>query len=366
MGNSVHKKPVVLIYRIGQLGDTLIAMPAIKEIRFQYPNHSLVLLTDQHLGNGIYVSSWDILGPTGWFDNVIFYDPKLTGWRRLKMLGKLIREVQNLNVMHLFNLAPSRSKSASLRDKWFFHFVASPLSYYACPPYSPPNPVNGTLPSVNPEWRNLLNVNFNAYNAVTEHFTLPVPEQDRRIAHNLAQAEGVDFSSRLVAIGPGSKMSAKKWPETNFAELGTRLLNEFPDVHLIVFGGKEDATLGANLCTRWGVRSTNIAGKCSVYGSAALLERCAAYVGNDTGTMHLAAMVGVPCVGIFSARDYPGKWDPYGRQHIVLRHIVACEGCMLEVCPYNNECIKKITIDDAFKGAKEILKTSSIKAAPRS
>jgi len=350
-----NKKPVILIFRIGQLGDTLIAMPAINAIRLKYPMHSLVLLTDQHLGKEIYVSSWDILGPTGWFEKVIYYDPKVTGWRKLKMLGKLFGDLRDLNIEHLFNLAPSRSNLASVRDKLFFKFVVSPKSYFTGSSYSAPKPIDGVLPSVVPEWRNLLNVVRNEHDQMPMHFTLPIPEKEREIADILARSENIIFSHKIIAIGPGSKMPAKKWSQENFSKLGSFLLTAFPNLHLVVFGGKEDAALGDELCDQWGNRSTNLAGKVGIYGSAALLEKCAAYVGNDTGTMHLAAMVGVPCVGLFSARDYPGKWNPYGNQHIVLRHVVACEGCMLETCKYENQCMKMIKVEDAFNAVKTIL-----------
>ena len=71
--NVSAQAPTVLIYRIGQLGDTLVAMPAIHAIRQNYPRHRLALLTDRHTGSNGYVSSWDVLCPTGWFDEVLFF-----------------------------------------------------------------------------------------------------------------------------------------------------------------------------------------------------------------------------------------------------------------------------------------------------
>jgi heptosyltransferase-2 len=65
--------------------------------------------------------------------------------------------------------------------------------------------------------------------------------------------------------------------------------------------------------------------------------------------MHLAAMVRIPCVAIFCARDYPGKWEPYGEKHRIIRKDVECAGCMLEVCSYNNRCLQLISVDDIFK-----------------
>ncbi len=113
--------------------------------------------------------------------------------------------------------------------------------------------------------------------------------------------------------------------------------------------------IGEELCADWGKRSYNFAGKLSVYGSAAVLEKCAAYIGNDTGTMHLAAMVGIPCVAIFSARDYPGKWEPYGEGHTILRYDTNCAGCMLEICPQQNRCLNSITTENVLAPVMKML-----------
>jgi ADP-heptose:LPS heptosyltransferase len=85
------------------------------------------------------------------------------------------------------------------------------------------------------------------------------------------------------------------------------------------------------------------------------LQRCLAYVGNDAGTMHLAGMVGIPCVGLFSARDYPGQWEPYGEGHVILRHETECAGCMRTVCPYDNRCLDLISVDEAERAVNSIV-----------
>jgi ADP-heptose:LPS heptosyltransferase len=349
-------KLVILIYRFGQLGDTLIAMPAISAIYHKYPGHTLILLTDQHLNNATYVSSWDILGPTNWFEKVVFYNPNLNPLSKLKLTFKLIRELRDLRIDYIFNLSPERSKLASIRDKLFFYFATSPKHYFSSPFFNPPPAINGSLPRVSPEWNKLLALLPDHDYSVSERFALSIPSKERETAYAFCRFEKIDFSTRLIAIGPGSKMSAKRWPKEYFLELGSRIISDFPDFQLLIFGGKEDALLANELCSHWKGKATNLAGRVSIYGAASILEKCDLYVGNDTGTMHLAAMVAVPCVALFSARDYPGKWEPYGEHHIVLRHATACEGCMLNICKYENECLKKISVNEAYSAMASIIK----------
>jgi ADP-heptose:LPS heptosyltransferase len=357
---SDESRPTVLIFRTGQLGDTLVALPAIATIRREYPNHRLILLTDRHSNSKEYVSSWEICKPAGWFDDVIFYDPGSRGWAAMAMWFSVVRGLRGINVHHFFNLAPGRTKWQSVRDAIIFKGLGRVVNYHPPVPLRSPKPDHkGALPWVEPEWQQTLR-GIDADLAEDQAFKLPIPESDRQMARRVAQADGIDFGRKLLAFGPGSKMPAKIWPIGRFAELGERLQEEFPELQLVVLGGEEDVAKGNELCANWGRRSHNLAGRLSLYGSASVLEACTAYVGNDTGIMHLAAMAGTRCVAIFSARDFPGRWTPYGKGHVILRRDVQCGGCLLEVCTkYENKCLTLISVDEVHEATKQILAAAS-------
>jgi ADP-heptose:LPS heptosyltransferase len=155
-------------------------------------------------------------------------------------------------------------------------------------------------------------------------------------------------NDNLIGFGPGSKWPSKIWPEERFASLGQRLMAE-KDVFPIVFGGREERELGQRLVDKWG-RGGNAAGRLSVRQTAAALKRCRLYVGNDTGTMHLAAAVGTSCVVVMPALDWPGHWYPYGAGHAVLRRRVPCEGCLLRECKKEGmRCLKEISVADVYE-----------------
>jgi len=159
-------------------------------------------------------------------------------------------------------------------------------------------------------------------------------------------------------------MPAKIWPAENFRDVAKRLLAIDNELHIVILGGGEDHEVGNTLVSEHDGRVHNFAGELSILASAAMLRRCSGYVGNDTGTMHLAAMVGRPCVALFSARDNPGTWEPYGTGHVVLRHEVDCAGCMLQVCDrFQNKCMKLISVDEVYAATKMLLQYGN---APRS
>src|SRR5207248_11708837 len=113
-------------------------------------------------------------------------------------------------------------------------------------------------------------------------------------------------------------------------EVVWELINEY-DVWPVVFGGSEDKVIGEWLLEKWG-RGYNAAGVLGIRPSLVAMQRCLLFLGNDTGTMHMAAAAGLPCVAIFSARESPGLWYPAGEGHRIFRSVVVCEGCWQLVC----------------------------------
>ena len=114
--------------------------------------------------------------------------------------------------------------------------------------------------------------------------------------------------------------------------------------------------MGERLLQAWG-RGYNGAGELGLRAAAAALKRCRFYLGNDSGAMHLAASTGIPCVAIFSSRESPGSWYPYGEGHTVFRTPIACEGCMLVECVDRSmECLASIRAADVLEACRETMR----------
>lgn len=129
-------------------------------------------------------------------------------------------------------------------------------------------------------------------------------------------AEHALDNEAAVALHPGSGSPAKNWPAERFAALARHLVATGCQVLLII--GPADG-VPASMVQREmrGMPITPVA-DLPLWLVAAILERCAGYVGNDSGISHLAAAVGVPMVGIFGPTD-PAVWAPRGRAVTVLR-----------------------------------------------
>jgi ADP-heptose:LPS heptosyltransferase len=346
----------ILVFRIGQLGDTLESVPAVRAIRAAHPEDALVLLTDRHAASGA-VTAWDVLGATGLFAGVRYLPIPATPLDYLA----LAKQIRRLAPHRLYYLPPMpRTRWQVERDRFFFRYICgiSDIVGLRATGTYPVRDREGKLVRLEKESARLLAwIAADLPRVPTDLIDAGLQPDDKERLRAKSIVEGAGFSGcRLIAFGPGSKMQAKTWPEDRYETVGRELLREDPNVRLVVLGAALERPIGDRLCSEWGPRSLNVAGQLTIGESAALLERCCVYVGNDTGTMHLAASVGTTCVAIFSARDNPGKWEPRGARHAVLRHDVPCAGCMLETCiERGRACLVAIEPPEVLAAARSVI-----------
>jgi heptosyltransferase III len=366
-GRSFLGRPLpvkILVFRIGQLGDTVVALPAMWAVRRHFPQASLSLLCDQHPGRK-YVLGADLLAGAGIFEEFLSYPVDNTAggtlMRPLRMTG-LLAALRCKAFDSLIYLAPSgRTPAQVARDRRFFTAAAIKRFFGMHGfPRLPSKRSSEPLPGLPLESDLLLT------RLAADGIPAP-PAGEGCFDLNLGKAEGEEVASwlcelpsdggrRWIGVGPGSKMPAKRWDTERFAQAASALVGRH-GVWPVVFGGPEDRDTGEELLQTWGC-GYNAAGRLGLRPAAAALKRCALYLGNDTGTMHLAAAVGVTCVAVFSSRDHPGRWYPAGRGHRVLRSQIECEGCRLTECvERRNECLNRISVDDVLAACEAVLKS---------
>lgn len=343
-----------LVYRPGSLGDTLVSLPAIAEIRRRFPHDRLTLLTEAPVAGSTRVSAWTILKETGWFDDVHFYVVKpVSAADRYRNVAVAMR-LRACGFRNIFSLAPPRTTRQLRVDAAIFRGVVGAQRYYASPRPTWPVPADAAPGSVDHEGLRLLRiVEPRASLDTLAGFRLEVPEIDRASGSSLLNHLGVQPGQLLVGVGPGSGRAATAWPAERFAAVGAALLSRFRNSVLLAIGGATEQTLCEQLCAGWGPRSYNLAGRLNIFESASVLSQCVTFIGNDSGPTHLAAMVGVPCVAVFSGRNPPGQWDPLGRQHVVIEDRPECAGCMLDDCV--DEAKKCLTRIDAGRVTREAI-----------
>lgn len=134
--------------------------------------------------------------------------------------------------------------------------------------------------------------------------------------------------TRIVALHPGSGSSRKNWSAEKWAAVARALLDRDPWLELLVIGGEaDDEQLAA--FQRAFDRPFHVARDLPLPHLAAVVERCALFLGHDSGISHLAAAVGTPCVLLFGPTD-PAVWAPAGEN---VRVLTAPDGDLAQITP---------------------------------
>jgi heptosyltransferase II len=170
----------------------------------------------------------------------------------------------------------------------------------------------------------------------------------------------IAFDRQPIKIGlcAGAEYGpAKRWLPERFADAAERISAQ-SSIQWILFGTPRDATVGDQIAAALGDHCVNRVGQTTLDQLIDELRECRLLLTNDTGTMHLAALLGVPVVAIFGSTE-PRFTGPLGNGHIVLRHHVDCSPCFLRECPIDFRCMKAVSVQEVANAVLSILRKQS-------
>jgi heptosyltransferase-3 len=347
----------VLLYRLGSLGDTLIALPALHLVARAFPNAQRRLLTNFPV-NVKAPPAAAILEHTGLVSGYFRY---AVGTRSLRELLALWAQLVLWRPEVLVYLAAARGTEAAKRDALFFRLcgirrqVGIPLTE-DMQSNLPTGPDRDLEPEAGRLVRNLAQLGPADLDDPAS-WGLHLTEGEHARA---AQAISAAGNLPIIAVSVGTKMQSKDWGRDNWRALLTRIATLYPGHALALCGAPEESKASDFAAADWqttsGAPAINLCGQLTPRESAAVFARARIFLGHDSGPMHLAASVQTPCVAIFAARNLPRVWFPYGRQHRVLYHRVHCAGCDLEVCiAERKKCLTSISVEEVLTEVRSIL-----------
>lgn len=278
------KSPHILVIRGGAIGDFIMTLPAIAALRERWPAGHLEVLGYPHitaLAQG-YVDaarSIEARALAGFFVPNGILDP---AWMDYFKKFSVV-------VSYLFD-----------PDEIF----ANNVKRCGVKQYLSGSPKPSDLPAARHYCRPLESLAIYVDEPVPRVFPT---ENDRAVATTFLARLGRE---RLVAIHPGSGSEKKNWPAEKFAALGRWLVDEM-ELQLVVVRGEADERAVNRLVDELSPRPVAQATGLKLVELAGVLERCALFVGNDSGVTHLAAAVGTPVVALFGPVSFP-IWEPVG------------------------------------------------------
>ena len=358
----LHSQPnvrKVLIYRIGSLGDTIVALPCFHLIERKYPNAERILLTNFPV-HAKAPAAGAVLDGSNLIHGYMCYT---VGIRSPRDFLRLTMEVRRFNPDVLVYLMPVRSQRAVQRDKLFFHLAAGVKHIVGLPDADiVPEKKDKTTGLYQSEAVRLARRLAELGDAATgdpASWDLRLTPFEKETARNaLGELAGQPF----IACGPGTKMQAKDWGPNHWHALLTKLSLDYPGYGLALIGAKEDSERSDDVACDWHGPKVNLCGRLRPRETAAALEYASVFLGPDSGPMHLAACAGVRTVIAFSARGLPGIWYPAGKGHHILYRDVSCSGCNLETCIVEaRRCLMSITVDEMAAAVHSVLSEETTK-----
>lgn len=343
----------VLIYRLGSLGDTTVALPCFHLIERAYPNSRRILLTNFPI-HAKAPASAAVLGESGFVHGYMRYT---VGTRSPSELLRLAGEIRRFRPDVLVYLMPLRKATAVTRDRWFFRLAGGVKRIVGVPAAADlvriQDPATGMYQAEAVRLAQTVRALGGAAPERLENWSLRLTPSEKSAAR---VALGELAGKPLIVCGPGTKMQAKDWGQENWRELLAKLAVRYTGFGLALIGAKEDAEVSEYAARDWPGLKVNLCGRLSPRETAAVFEGASVFLGPDSGPMHLAACAGVACVIAFSARGLPGVWYPAGEQHRVVYHKVNCFGCNLETCIVEGrKCLASITVDEMAAAVESVL-----------
>lgn len=317
----------VVIYRLGSLGDTVVALPCLHAVARAFPDAERVLLTNIPV-NSKAAPLEAILGGSGLVHRFMAYP---VGTRSFAALRALRGSLRAQGATTLVYLTPARGRIAAWRDLFYFRLcgftriVGIPLSADL-----QRNRIDGDG-LLERECERLARcigplgpVALDDAEAWELHLT---PAEHAAAAAALGDAAA---PALRIAVNMGGKVVHNDWGEANWLALMTRLSDAFADHALVFVGASEDAVRASSVGAVWRGPVANLCGRVSPRVSAAAMAGARAFVGHDSGPLHLAASTGVACVGLFGDNNPPRKWHPRGPAHRIVHDMRGVQAISVE------------------------------------
>jgi heptosyltransferase-2 len=344
----------ILVLEYWNLGDIVMETPFLQNLRTQYPDAHIVLLTSPKVA--------PLIEHQGLVDQVVVvrvpWAQHYSRWRKYNPFSPLWFElIRTLKFLHRQNFDLAFTARADIRDNcmmWLAE-VRRRVGYaFGGGGFFLTDAVIPDLdrPHLSDRWLRLI-----------EHVGKPIIERQPRLrltqeeeslADRFLTERSIEQGEFLIGIHPGARSVIRQWGEENFLTLAQRLQAQFPG-KILWFHDPNEKSPALN-GTHSGLDGTRLLPlSLPLREFMAVLKRCRLFICNDSGPMHIAAALGVPVVAIFGPTE-PIWFGPLGNDnHVVIHPGFWCRPC-LDYCRFDQPyCMRAINVESVFETSVEAL-----------
>ncbi len=339
----------ILLIKLRYIGDTINLLPATANIKKQLPH--------VHLSVMINTGAEAILKHSQYIDRLICYDRT-----EMKYNKSLLAKIKSN--LHFFNeirkekydlvidfTGADRTALITLlsgaKSRWGMK-GGGPLSKI-CYNHLIAADINN-MHIVDYQFSALQQIGF----AITDrNLVIEIPESIQKDIERTFPF--LNQQSFKAVIHPGARRASRRWTPACFARIANLLKNNY-QAEIILVSAPDERNLVDEVAQAVDGDVIKLP-ELSLIQLAALIKKCDLYIGNDTGTSHLAAGAGIKIVTLFGPQ-FPSLWAPYTDRGATVFKNMDCTGpCNHIDCIHGeNKCMTSITVDEVWEKINNLVK----------
>jgi lipopolysaccharide heptosyltransferase II len=344
----------ILVLEYWNLGDIVMESPFLQNLRVQYPNAHIVLLTSPRVA--------PLIDHQGLVDEVIVvrvpWAQHYSRWRKYNPFSPLWLELlRTLKFLHRQHFDLAFTARADIRDNcmmWLAEvrrrvgYAFGGGGFFLTDVVIP----DIRRPHFSDRWLRL--IEHLGKPIVVRQPRLRLTQEEEKSAEEYLREQGIQSDEFLIGIHPGARSTTRQWGEENFLTLAQRLQEHFPG-KILWFTDPNQQSSALNGTFPGLDRTRLLPLSLPLRQFMAVLKRCRLLICNDSGPMHIATALPVPVVGIFGPTE-PAWFGPLGDDHrIVIRPGFWCRPCF-DYCRFDQPyCLRAINVESVFETSVEAL-----------
>jgi ADP-heptose:LPS heptosyltransferase len=342
----------ILVVQLGGIGDLFLSIPALKALKEHYPQAQLAVLV------ALRNSQLNNLFP--FIDQVYALDIRYGGKLPLRNLYLDLAQLWQMRGQKFdlaINMRTLSSAQSARKMRLLLAFIGARLTVG--------RDTDGRgkffdikIPETQIGQKHEMEYDIDTVQALgvpvaDRNFTIEIrPETGKQVAE-LLQSRGIAPGDLLVGLHIGGS-PANQWPLENYKQVIELLQKEFP-IKFVIALSKGELELAARFTKMADSAVVDLSGILGMEELLALLKRCSLFISNDSGPMHLAALLKTPLVALIGQGDLV-RYDVryWSGNAIVLYKQVKCAPCFKLVCE-DLQCLSLITPAEVVQAARKLL-----------
>ena len=344
----------ILVIRYRFIGDTVLTIPFLRNLRKAYPQAQIDMLVGPVSG--------DVLLDCPYIDNLIYFDTtkkhkyENTGEKK-KNFFSYVKLIRQNNYDKAFVLKRSFSSAtlaflAGIKERIGFDtesrgFLLTKKVDYVKNRHE----VECFLDVLKADNNSVIDNHLENWIS---------PKSEEKVQGILSDYDFSDKNKILIHATSGN--INKQWPLEHFAKTIEFLANN-KNTQIFFTGTAKDSEIYDKILSLIKAelqnKPINLCGELSIQDSTALINKMNFVIGSDSGTLHIAASLNIPVIGIYGPMN-PKKWRAWGEIHRPIYLDLPCIPCELrKKCDKNYACIRDITPEMVIKEVESLILTLS-------